>query len=91
MHPTPSATARIAQELINIRCPAGVQFRHENGQLRSGSVSVDCDRLIRRDAMIRQPPHSLAPGLEMLRWAEAMLYWADFVGLQPVGPVGPGI
>jgi len=75
VHPTTVGYGLIAQEMINIMRLAGVEFRHENGQPRSDPITVDFDRLIQRDTLIRQPPQNLRPGLDMLGWADETLDW----------------
>lgn len=75
VHPTTVGYGLIAQELVNIMRLAGVQFRHPNGQPRSDPVTVDFDRLILRDTLIRRPPQNLKPGLDMLGWADETLDW----------------
>lgn len=75
VHPTTVGYGLIAQEMINVMRLAGVEFRHENGQPRSDPVSVDFDRLILRDTLIRQPPQTLKSGLDVLGWADQTLDW----------------
>jgi hypothetical protein len=75
VHPTTVGYGLIAQEMISIMRLAGVEFRHENGQPRSDPITVDFDRLILRDTLIRQPPQNLKPGLDMLGWADQTLDW----------------
>jgi lysophospholipase L1-like esterase len=75
VHPTTVGYGLIAQEVINVMRLAGVEFRHDNGQPRSDPVTVDFDRLILRDTLIRQPPQNLKPGLDMLGWADETLDW----------------
>jgi hypothetical protein len=75
VHPTTIGYGLIAQEMINIMRLAGVEFRHGNGALRSDPVTVDFDRLILRDTLIRRPPQNLTPTLDMLGWADATLDW----------------
>jgi hypothetical protein len=74
VHPTTVAYGMIAQELITIMRGAGVEFRHAGDQsVRSDPVTVDFDRLIRRDTLVRKPPQNLAPGLKTLGWADEAL------------------
>ena len=75
VHPTTVGYGLIAQEMINIMRLAGVEFRNENGQLRSDPVGVDFDRLILRDTLIRRPPQNLKEGLDILGWADQTLDW----------------
>jgi hypothetical protein len=76
VHPTTVGYGLVAQEVINVMRRAGVVFRHRTGEVRSEPVSVDFTRLINRDTLIRTPPQSLRPGLDMLGWADETL---DFV------------
>jgi hypothetical protein len=73
VHPTTVGYGMIAQELITIMRGAGVEFRHANQSPRSDPVTVDFDRLIRRDTLVRKPPQNLAPGLKTLGWADEAL------------------
>jgi hypothetical protein len=74
VHPTTVAYGMIAQELITIMRGAGVVFRHAGDQsARSDPVTVDFDRLIRRDSLVRKPPQNLTPGLKTLGWADEAL------------------
>lgn len=74
VHPTTIAYGMIAQELITIMRGAGVEFRHAGDQsVRTDPVTVDFDRLIRRDTLVRKPPQNLAPGLKTLGWADEAL------------------
>lgn len=75
VHPTTVGYGLIAQEMINIMHRAGVQFRHPNGTTRTDPITVDFDRLVRRDTLLRTPPQNLAPGLRMLGWADETLDW----------------
>jgi type II secretory pathway pseudopilin PulG len=75
VHPTTVGYGLIAQEMINVMRLAGVEFRHENGQPRSDPITVDFDRLILRDTLIRQPPQTLRAGLDVLGWADQTLDW----------------
>jgi hypothetical protein len=77
VHPTTVANGLIAQELIDIMRRAGVVFRSpDNTTVRTEPVSVDFERLIRRDSLIKKPPQNLSPGLKTLGWADEAL---DFV------------
>jgi hypothetical protein len=74
VHPTTVAYGMIAQELMTIMRGAGVIFRHAGDQsVRSDPVTVDFDRLIRRDTLVRKPPQNLTPGLKTLGWADEAL------------------
>ena len=75
VHPTTVGYGLIAQEMINVMRGAGVEFRHGNGALRSDPVTVNFDRLILRDSLIRKPPQILKPGLDILGWADEALDW----------------
>ncbi len=75
VHPTTVGYGLIAQELINIMRTAGVEFRHGNGALRSDPVTVDFDRLIQHDSLVRTPPQNLDAALNMLDWADQALDW----------------
>lgn len=76
VHPTTVGYGVIAQEIVNVMRLAGVEFRHPTGAVRSDPVTVDFARLIARDTLIRTPPQSVRPGLDMLGWADETL---DFV------------
>ena len=73
VHPTTIGYGLIAQEMINIMRRAGVVFRHADKSPRSDPVTVDFDRLLRRDTLVRKPPQNLAPGLRTLGWADETL------------------
>lgn len=73
VHPTTIAYGIVAQELINVMLTAGVQFRHSDGSVRTAPVTVDFDRLIRRDTLVNQPPANLDSTLNILAWAQASL------------------
>jgi hypothetical protein len=75
VHPTTVAYGLIAQEMINVMRLAGVEFTHGSGALRSDPVTVDFDRLILRDSLVRQPPQNLTPSLDILGWADETLDW----------------
>ena len=75
VHPTTVTYGLIAQEMINVMRLAGVEFAHGRGALRSDPVTVDFDRLILRDSLVRQPPQNLTPGLDLLGWADEALDW----------------
>ncbi len=75
VHPTTVAYGLIAQEMINVMRLAGVEFTHGSGALRSDPVTVDFDRLILRDSLVRQPPQNLKPGLDILGWADETIDW----------------
>lgn len=75
VHPTTVCYGLIAQEIINIMQRAGVEFRHPNGTPRVGSVSVDFNRLIERDILVRQPPQNLGSGMEALGWVDKRFGW----------------
>ncbi|WP_328876408.1 hypothetical protein OHT76_43830 [Streptomyces sp. NBC_00287] len=59
VHPSTVGYGIVAQELINVMLRAGVEFRHPDGSVRTAPVTVDFDRLIRRDTLINQPPGNL--------------------------------
>lgn len=75
VHPTTIGYGILAQETINIMRLARVEFRHGNGVSRSDPVTVDFDRLIQRDTLIRRPPQNLTPGVDILGWADQTLDW----------------
>ncbi|HZJ07970.1 MAG TPA: hypothetical protein VFD59_21285 [Nocardioidaceae bacterium] len=73
VHPTTIGYGLIAQEMVNIMRRAGVVFRHIDGAPRRDPVTVDFDRLIRRDSLALKPPQNLSPGLKTLGWADEAL------------------
>jgi hypothetical protein len=75
VHPTTVGYGIVAQEMINIMRLAGVEFRTPQGAVRPDPVTVDFDRLIRRDTLVRTPPQILSPGVEILGWADDTLDW----------------
>ena len=75
VHPTTIAYGLIAQEMINVMRLAGVEFTHGRGAMRTDPVTVDFDRLILRDTLVRRPPQNLTPTLEILGWADSALDW----------------
>ena len=56
VHPTTIAYGLVAQEVINVMEPAGVQFDDRSGDPRGGPVEVDFDRLVAADTLISHPP-----------------------------------
>ena len=56
---------------------AGVDFRHPDGSPRPDPVTVDFDRLILRDTLIKRPPQNLRPGLSTLAWGAEALEWIE--------------
>lgn len=87
VHPTTIGYGILAQELINVMTIAGVRFRRPDGTARHGPVTVDFDRLLRRDTLVETPPGLLDPTLAALAWADEAL---DLVrrALAFVGRVG---
>jgi hypothetical protein len=75
VHPTTIGYGLIAQEMINIMRLAGVEFHYTNRALRSDPVTVDFERLILRDTLVRRPPQNLTPALDILGWADETLDW----------------
>jgi hypothetical protein len=75
VHPTTVTYGLIAQEMINVMRLAGVRFLHGQGALRTDPVTVDFERLIVRDTLIRRPPQNLGPALGILGWADEALDW----------------
>ena len=75
VHPTTVGFGLIAQEVITIMRGAGVEFRHPDGSARRDPVTVDFNRLIRRDTLISRPPQNLRPGLSTLAWGDQALDW----------------
>ncbi|WP_207898660.1 hypothetical protein [Amycolatopsis pittospori] len=75
VHPTTVAYGIIAQEMITIMRRAGVEFRSPTGQPRQDPVTVDFDRLIRRDTLLTRPPQNLNSTLDILGWADETVGW----------------
>lgn len=40
---------------------------------RTGRVTVDMERPLLRDTLVRNPPQNLPPGLELMGWADETL------------------
>ncbi|WP_241384909.1 hypothetical protein [Rhodococcus sp. CH91] len=73
VHPTTVAYGILAQEIIDVMVRAGVEFRSPNGTVRSGRVSVDFERLLRRDTLVRSPPQNIDSTLAILGWLDEIL------------------
>jgi len=73
VHPTTVAYGILAQEIIDVMVRAGVEFRSPNGTVRSGRVSVDFERLLRRDTLVRSPPQNIDSTLAVLGWLDEIL------------------
>lgn len=73
VHPTTVAYGILAQEVINVMRVAGVPFRRADGSARPDPVTVDFDRLIRRDTLITTPPAVIRSGLGVIAWADEAL------------------
>ncbi len=70
VHPTTVAYGIVAQELIGIMQRAGVRFDSPNGTPRKGTISVDFDRLIRRDTLVNAPPQNINSTLDVIGWLD---------------------
>ena len=75
VHPTTLCYGMIAQEMVNIMRLAGVEFLLGGGALRTDPVSVDFERLLLRDTLVRHPPQLLRSSLDILGWADQTLDW----------------
>lgn len=75
VHPTTVGYGIVAQEVIDVMQLAGVTFLDRRNRPRIGRVTVDMERLIQRDTLVRTPPQNLTPSLEMLAWADETLDW----------------
>ncbi|MGJ7442489.1 hypothetical protein [Aquipuribacter sp. MA13-6] len=75
VHPTTVGYGIVAQEVIGVMQRAGVRFADRRGRERTGPVTVDMDRLVMRDTLLRNPPQNLTPGLELMGWADETLDW----------------
>jgi hypothetical protein len=74
VHATTVGYGIIAQELITIMQRAGVIFYQANGQTpRDDPVTVDFQRLLRRDTLLAAPLRLVGRGLEILGWADEAL------------------
>ncbi|HMA46005.1 MAG TPA: hypothetical protein VKP11_02160, partial [Frankiaceae bacterium] len=74
VHPTTVGYGILAQELIRVMRRAGVEFRFPDGSTpRPDPVTVDFDRLLRRDALVSRPPQNLRAGLRLLGWGDEAL------------------
>jgi hypothetical protein len=70
VHPTTVAYGIVAQELINIMDRAGLRFDSPNGTPRQGTITVDFDRLIRRDTLVNAPPQNINSTLDVVGWLD---------------------
>jgi hypothetical protein len=70
VHPTTVAYGIVAQELIRIMQRADVTFRTATGTVRTGSIGVDFDRLIRRDSLLTVPPQNIDSTLRVIGWLD---------------------
>lgn len=74
VHPTTVGYGILAQELIRVMRRAGVGFRFPDGSTpRPDPVTVDFDRLLRRDTLVNHPPQNLTSGLRILGWGDEAL------------------
>lgn len=73
VHPTTVGYGIIAQEIVTIMRRAGVEFRSPGGTPRPDPVTVDFERLVLRDTLVRTPPQNLTPDLGLLGWADESL------------------
>lgn len=74
VHATTIGYGIIAQELITIMRRAGVTFHQANGLTpRADPVTVDFQRLLRRDTLLAAPLPLVGSGLEILGWADEAL------------------
>jgi hypothetical protein len=74
VHATTVGYGIIAQELITIMRRAGVVFHEADGQTpREDPISVDFQRLLRRDTLLAAPLRLVGRGLEILGWADEAL------------------
>jgi hypothetical protein len=73
VHPTTVGYGLLAQELVDVLRRAGVEFRTADGTRRPDPVTVDFDRLLRRDALTCRPPQNITSGLHLLGRADQAL------------------
>jgi hypothetical protein len=74
VHATTIGYGIIAQELITIMRRARVAFYRADGQTpRDDPVTVDFQRLLRRDTLLAAPLPLVGSGLEILGWADEAL------------------
>jgi hypothetical protein len=74
VHATTIGYGIIAQELITIMRRAGVTFHQADGRTpRADPVTVDFQRLLRRDTLLAAPLALVGSGLEILGWADEAL------------------
>lgn len=75
VHPTTVGYGLMAQEVINIMQLAGVRFHYGDDQAveRTGRISVDFNRLLRLDTLMRDPPRSLNATLDLIGWLDQHL------------------
>ncbi|NLV80887.1 MAG: hypothetical protein GXY65_16405 [Rhodococcus sp.] len=72
VHPTTVGYGILARELVRIMAAAGVEFRGPNGAVRA-DPSVDFERLVRLDTLVRTPPQNIDSTLSVLGWADEAL------------------
>lgn len=73
VHPTTITYGLIAQEVIAIMRLAGVEFHQADRAPRPDPVTVDFDRLVLRDTLVRTPPQNITSTLDILGWADETL------------------
>lgn len=73
VHPTVTGSGILAHEIIQVMSRAGVKFRTPTGMPRTGPISVDFDRLLRRDTLVTRPPQNIGATLSNLAWADEAL------------------
>ena len=79
VHPTTIGYGVVAQEVIKVMTAAGVTFRTQTGDIRSGPVEVDWRRLVAADSLNSAPPALLDDGLGLLGWLDERLDWVSRV------------
>ena len=73
VHPTTVAYGIVAQELVQVMEQAGVTFRTPTGAVRPGPITVDFDRLIRRDTLLTVPPQNIDSTLGVIGFLDETL------------------
>ena len=89
VHPTTSAYGLVADEVIKVMLRAGVEFRDQEGAVRS-SVGVDFARLLAADGLLSRPPACIDSSLALLSWLDDMVDWVQGCSALRVNPwTGP--
>jgi hypothetical protein len=75
VHPTTVAYGVLAQEVMKVMELAGVTFLGRDGKPRETPATVDFDRLLVSDTLLRDPPAVISETLSLLGWLDERLDW----------------